>query len=202
MKTHSQAGQDLLVASITKNIFGGFFVEVGCSHPVELSNTYALETELGWRGLMLDSDQNAVDMCRAQRKSKVVCADATKFDFRPDLMALPTRVHYLSFDVDQFQIPALDNFLRAADETKTRFAVLTVETDFYRFGPEPREKIIQMLGARGYDIFADRVKSRGCDFETWWVDLALVKVGAVDLFRSVGLEWEEILRKGGVLWAQ
>jgi len=50
---HSQIGQDQRVA----DRFGttpGYFVEVGASDGVRLSNTLALETELGWRGICVE----------------------------------------------------------------------------------------------------------------------------------------------------
>lgn len=198
-KDYSQAGQTRFVDAVIGGRRDGSFVEVGCSHPTELSNTYALESELGWRGLMLDCDLNSVEMCRAQRASRVVCADATQFDFRTALSELPVLIDYLSFDVDEFQIPALINFLAAVDAAFRTFRVLTVETDRYRFGDRPREQIIRMLSDRGYDLIADDVKSQNCPYETFWVHPAHVDTARAERFRSSGLDWADVLRKGGAL---
>jgi len=45
---YSQAGQDLFVTRMLKNKVGGFFIEVGGSHPFESNNTFLLEKEYKW----------------------------------------------------------------------------------------------------------------------------------------------------------
>ena len=35
-------GEDLVLADLTKNITEGFYVDVGCYHPLHLNNTYLL----------------------------------------------------------------------------------------------------------------------------------------------------------------
>lgn len=197
--SRSQAGQDLLTAHILGYKRDGTFFEVGCSEPIELSNSYALETELGWRGVMLDISPDSIERCIAQRKSRAVLANAVTFDFRPELLNSPRVIDLLSFDVDESQVPALENFLRAVDETKTVFRVLTVETDLYRFGPFPKARIVELLKARGYDLVADDVMSNGCPYETFWVKPELVDMKVVEPFRSSGLDYADVLKKGGAL---
>ena len=46
--------QDLWVAYETKMRTGGFFVEFGATDGVKFSNTFALETRLGWRGVLAE----------------------------------------------------------------------------------------------------------------------------------------------------
>ena len=48
----SQLGQDRWVLD-KKPDGGGFFLELGCYHPKDLSNTFALE-QRGWRGVSID----------------------------------------------------------------------------------------------------------------------------------------------------
>ena len=53
----SQLNQDLFVAS-TFNLFNqkseGYFVEVGGANGVDLSNTYLLERQFGWKGIIVE----------------------------------------------------------------------------------------------------------------------------------------------------
>lgn len=194
----SQAGQTRFAAHVLNYKRGGTFVDFGCAHPIEWNNSFALEAELGWGGLLLDSSAATCALCQQQRKGTVVCADATKFDFAPAFCTLGPVLDYASVDVDEFQVAALLNLMACADHTGTRFRVMTIETDAYRFGEGPRTRIVDMLCSRGYDLIADRVKSQGCDFETFWVDPALVDMARVEPFRSTSLEWADVLRQGGL----
>ena len=47
----SQLGQDLEVIKFYNNKEGGFFIEVGASDGIEISNTYLLEKEYKWKGI-------------------------------------------------------------------------------------------------------------------------------------------------------
>jgi FkbM family methyltransferase len=58
-KSRSQFRQDLFVISETQhkiqnNKKGGYFVEFGATNGIDLSNTYLLETELSWTGILAE----------------------------------------------------------------------------------------------------------------------------------------------------
>ena len=172
MKSYSQAGQDLWVLSKLpdgRRLSGESrtFLEIGCAHPTELSNTKALE-ENGWRGWQVDNDHNAVELCRCERPGSfaVVEADATKVCF--DFMSHKD-VDYLSLDIDHGTLDALRNVLRQG----ITFQVATVEHDAYRFGDELRVEERRLLLAAGYVLDRADVESQGCPFEDFWVVPAL-----------------------------
>lgn len=53
-KSHSQLGQELMVLGFLENVESGYFVEFGATDGVTLSNTYLLEKEFGWKGILAE----------------------------------------------------------------------------------------------------------------------------------------------------
>ena len=54
MKSYSQLNQDIEVLKHYNNKNNGYFVEIGASDGIELSNTYLLETEYNWKGICVE----------------------------------------------------------------------------------------------------------------------------------------------------
>lgn len=52
--SYSQLGQDLEVLKFYKNKRNGFFIEIGASDGIHLSNTYLLETNYEWKGICVE----------------------------------------------------------------------------------------------------------------------------------------------------
>ena len=50
----SQIGQDLFVLYMLNWKRGGYFVEFGATNGVDLSNTYSLEKDFGWTGILAE----------------------------------------------------------------------------------------------------------------------------------------------------
>ncbi|MDA7606815.1 FkbM family methyltransferase [Pelagibacteraceae bacterium] len=58
---------DLLISYIFKNQKKGFYIDVGCNHPVYNNNTYLLYKK-GWRGINIDLDKKSIDLFNIFRK--------------------------------------------------------------------------------------------------------------------------------------
>lgn len=71
---HSQTSQDLAVARILANQRGGFFVDLAANHPTFISNTRALERDLGWSGICIDGNERLVAALAQRRRCTVVSA--------------------------------------------------------------------------------------------------------------------------------
>lgn len=173
-KTYSQAGQDVFVRKLIPRI--GTFLDIGCGD-YQYSNTLALEQD-GWSGTLLDVGDGA----GKDRLNPFIRDDAKthKWD-------LPPMIDYLSLDVDESTLEALKNLPLKS----TRFKVITIEHDAYRFGDTlrgPQRKILKELG---YTLVCGDV-SNPTPFEDWWVDLDLVE--SARPFMCHGKHWAEILK--------
>ena len=51
----SQHDEELFIRDFFQDRRDGFFLDVGCAWPVAYSNTYYLESELGWTGIWVDA---------------------------------------------------------------------------------------------------------------------------------------------------
>lgn len=200
-KSYSQSGQDKFVDRILEGKRSGIYLDIGCNHPIELSNTYVLEKELGWRGALIDRDKYCVDLCDKERKENIcVWVDGLTTDWEIIIHAAlasfgsPARevIDYISLDCDENTAPILEQLLLALGDT--RFRVMTVETDLYRFGPGPRDQIRGLLTKYNYDILCKDVRaSTGEIYEEWCVDPKLVNMKVAEKIRSVGKKWSEVL---------
>ena len=65
--SYSYGGIDSLVANIFKNNNDGFYVDIGCGHPIKNNNTYLLNKR-GWKGINIDLDEENIDLFNIYRK--------------------------------------------------------------------------------------------------------------------------------------
>jgi hypothetical protein len=164
----SQAGQDQFVYdTLVKpaQLFNGTFLDIGCGHPVEFNNTYALE-QLGWMGLLVDNDEYCCSLSKA-RKSPYVQADSTSADWAALIrhhFADRRVIDYLSLDVNGATLKTLEHLPLHA----VRFRIITIEHDKYRFGPEPQRKMQAILLGAGYTLLREDVADKGFPFEDWY----------------------------------
>jgi FkbM family methyltransferase len=71
--SYAQTGEDRIVTTLLAGTTG-FYVDVGCNHPVRYSNTFELYKR-GWRGINIDANEQLIDLCRRTRPRDVsVCA--------------------------------------------------------------------------------------------------------------------------------
>ena len=69
-KSYSMFGEDLVISKIFKNKKKGIYVDVGCYHPIEGSNTYLLFKK-GWNGINIDLNKTSIDLFDKARSGDI-----------------------------------------------------------------------------------------------------------------------------------
>ena len=176
---YSHAGQDVFALNLTgKN---GTYIEIGAYLPIKHSNTYLLEVKNNWRGISIEFDKDLKKhwlKCK-ERLNQIYFEDALSFDYINCLKAnsLPTRINYLSCDID----PAKDTFkaLKKVIEQGVKFDFISFEHDHYwrKFhttdNNDYQSIAIEYLCKNGYKIAIDNVYPKNKKFkifETWFVN--------------------------------
>ena len=67
-KTYSMFGEDLVIENFFKNKKKGFYVDVGCYHPIDGNNTFLLFKK-GWTGVNIDLNEISIELFKKARKN-------------------------------------------------------------------------------------------------------------------------------------
>ena len=65
-KYFSFSGVDVIIENIFRNQEFGFYVDVGCQHPIKNNNTLILYNK-GWKGINIDLDKDNIDLFKKSR---------------------------------------------------------------------------------------------------------------------------------------
>ena len=68
--TFSQGGEDLILEHLFKNKLTGFFIDVGCNHPIESNNTFNLYKK-GWKGINIDGNIDLIKLYSKYRPQDI-----------------------------------------------------------------------------------------------------------------------------------
>tara|TARA_R110002020_G_scaffold181315_2_gene376111 strand:+ start:2111 stop:2872 length:762 start_codon:yes stop_codon:yes gene_type:complete len=179
--SYSQSFQDIFVASVMGEKKRGTYLELGCSYPVEINNTYLLESEYDWTGVSIDIDPKRTKVFEQSRKNTVVTLDAGLVDY-DDLLSQydDNHVDYLQFDVDDN--PVTLKVLKDIDFSKYDFSVITFEHNTYADGMSPdfprgscnalKDYFKSIMDKHGYVLVAEDVCNMTYDdpFEDWYIN--------------------------------
>lgn len=203
IKGRGQAGQDSYVQWVLQKKRNGTFLEIGSNDPIEINNSYVLESEYGWRGIMVEYDSKYLTSYKENRPTAIhVMEDATKVDYLEHLeqLAPPEKcVDYLQIDLEVSNDSTMSalNQVEKTMQAGYKYAVVTFEHDVYqdtKYETRPRSR--QVFEQNGYQrIFSD-VKNDGNPFEDWYVHPDLVDMERINRVRTEeSMEWRDILKR-------
>jgi len=203
MKSYSQCGQDLFVHYLTDGK-AGKFLDLGCSLPKKINNTYLLELN-GWDGISLDI-QDFREQWK-ERKCKFIVSDCLNVDYNDLLKDYYTEktIDYLTLDMevcgDRFKL------LQKIISSEYTFKIITIEHDAYlgdAFVQNERIPQRELLESKGYRLICSDVSHDNHPnlyFEDWWVNplffdedklskFKFDKTPCGKIFESLGIKYE------------
>jgi len=172
-----QAEQDKFVLQTLGFKRNGTFLEIGSNNAIEINNTYVLEHEYDWRGIMIEYDSKWLPQYKVHRpKSIHVIQDATTIDYKKllDSSGLPKAFDYLQIDLEvnnRSTLTVLEKLDAEVLDTYT-FSTVTFEHDIYRGNFFDTRKVSRdIFERRGYiRVFGDICNRESkYPYEDWYV---------------------------------
>jgi hypothetical protein len=194
MNYNGQVQQDRFILSILKQKRNGFFVEIGSHEPIYINNTYKLEKEFDWKGIMIEFDQRFLPLYKEHRPNSIhVINDATQIDYRDVFLKsdAPSNIDYLQIDLEVENSSTIKT-LQLLDSQifdNYKFATVTFEHDIYRGDYfSTRSLSREIFGRRGYvHVFTD-VNHKNFPFEDWYVHPDLVDINHVNQIKALNVK--------------
>ena len=181
-----QSNQDRFVLNVLKEKKQGYFLEIGSNHPININNSYLLETSYDWKGIMVESLPEFLPLYIEHRPNSIhVINDATTIDYKNLFEAnnMPLSFDYLQIDLEVSNESTL-NTLRKLDTDVLdtyKFATVTFEHDIY-VGDcyNTRLSSRDIFKRRGYVCVFEDISNDGCPYEDWYVHPDLVDMNYVN----------------------
>ena len=121
-KNYSQLGQDLDVLKYYNNIKNGYFVEIGASDGICLSNTYLLETQYNWKGICAEPIPEKFALLQTNRKNAYCCQNPVYNASNIEVIFDISNNHDLLSGISKH----IDNWKTAVDISKRQLSLKTI----------------------------------------------------------------------------
>jgi hypothetical protein len=201
INSNSQAGQDIFILNVLKFKKDGYFLEIGSNDPIIINNTYVLENEYNYKGLLVEYDNSFEQLYKNVRpKSIYIIQDATQVDYYNIFKTnnFPSNMDYLQIDLEVDNASTINTLKRLDDSIfdEYTFATVTFEHDIYRgdfFNTRTLSR--EIFNRRGYvRVFSD-VKDNGNMYEDWYVHPDLVDMEYINrIKRDESMDHNEIIK--------
>jgi hypothetical protein len=183
---NGQAGQDKFVLNVLKEKKNGCFLEIGSNHPIHINNSYLLEKNYDWRGIMVEYDSNFLSLYKIHRPNSIhIINDATKIDYKNifEENNIPFLCDYLQIDLEVDNGSTIKTLEKLDSEFFDiyKFATVTFEHDIYHSNfDNTRIKSREIFKKRGYICVFEDINDSGNPYEDWYVHPDLVDMNYVN----------------------
>ena len=185
---NGQSNQDKFVLNILKEKQNGFFIEIGSNHPININNTYLLETKFNWKGIMVEYDISFLPLYKQYRPNSIyIINDARTINYKQlfESNNVPLKIDYLQIDLEVINNSTIETLEKLDNEIfeTYKFATITFEHDIgYTDISNTREKSRYIFNKRGYIcVFKDihNIEPKYV-YEDWYVHPDLVDMNYVN----------------------
>ena len=195
-----QSKQDEFVIKMLNYKNNGYFLEIGSNHPININNTYKLEKEYLWKGIMVEYDKKFEPLYKTHRSSHYIIQDATSINYE-DLFIkynFPKNLDYLQIDLEVSNNSTLKT-LELLDKTIMKnytFNVVTFEHDIYSGNYfDTRNKSREIFSRNNYILLFRDVKNSGNPYEDWYVHSSFSNKELLDKIKNNNsLEYSQIIQ--------
>jgi hypothetical protein len=194
MQSYSQAYQDIFVISMLSHKRNGYFLEIGSNHPIINNNTYLLEKEFNWTGLMVEYDKTFKTLYDEHRPNSIYELNDARYVNYINIFNnnnYPYNMDYLQIDLEVNNASTL-SVLYTLNKTildKYKFATITFEHDIYAGNYfDTKQEAYNIFNSRGYILIYPDVKVNWCNryqpFEDWYVHPDLVDINIINKYKN------------------
>ena len=148
----------------------GFYIDVGCFHPIRLSNTMFLHSK-GWRGMNIDLSKKSIDLFKIARPKDI----NLNFGVGSKNEILDYFYNKKVFANNTFNVDFAKVFLKKSEIKKNKIEVKTLKSIMEKYSTEKKIDLLD-IDAEGFDL--DVLK--GMDFEKYVIDLIMIEVHHYD----------------------
>jgi FkbM family methyltransferase len=121
--SYSQINQDIAIVDFYKGKENGFFVDIGASDGITISNTYLLEQKYNWKGICVEPVQNS--FAKLVKNRKAYCSNKAVFSKSNEIVKFDIS-HYN----DNAELSGIQQFIdyhkNTVDRNKTTVDVITI----------------------------------------------------------------------------
>ncbi len=184
---NGQAFADKFVLNCTGFKRGGYFLELGSREAKSNNNSYILEKEFGWKGVMVDRVNDHKESYESTRPNSIaIIEDATQIDYKKvfEDNNFPSELDFWQLDLEVRDNTALSTLIKINQDILDlyKFSTVTMEHDIYtgfENAVATRNKSREILESRGYycvfkDILDPPEVCVDYPYEDWWVHPDLV----------------------------
>ena len=184
---NGEAEQDKFVLNVLKNKKNGFFLEIGSHHPIKINNSYILEKNYEWNGIMIEYSSTYLNDYKKLRTNSIhIINDARRIDYKNlfKINNVPFNLDYLQIDLHVDDGSTLNTLKKLNSEVmdEYKFATITFEHDIYLSNYlNTRLESRKIFEDRGYvRVFSDINNGGKNPYEDWYVHPDLVDIQLVN----------------------